>query len=223
MTFNLAPHAFALRLAEGIYDRVMARDNLFTRPCFITQAVLGRLRTGVRALEAFLRRILILIALEMEPELIYVRHPENLAWAKAKIPRVKKYALLIYPPPAPGGLPDFFDTNTRAPAPEWDRDDAIWGQPKVPIGNWLDRLDYLRDLAKDPVKKARRLAYKLARYRHGILMPPSQHHRLLPRWGTEASAIHDALAYQIIEKSKVRPPPHPPPRRGLKPSITVFW
>jgi hypothetical protein len=60
MTFSLAPYAYARVLAAGIRDRVVARDGLILLPSFVSKAVLGHLRTGIRALEAFLRRRLIL-------------------------------------------------------------------------------------------------------------------------------------------------------------------
>ena len=226
MSFTFAPFAFALLQAIGIHAGVLGRDGLITRPNFVSKAVLGRLRTGIRALEAFLRRVLILMALEIEHDLVYVHQPENMARAKAVMPRMKTYSLAIYPAGDRAGYSDngqkFFDQSTCANTLEWDRDTAIRGPVLVPIGCWLERLDHLHALAKDPIAKARRLAFSLARSRHGLLMAPDENPRMLRRWGTEASAIHDAMAYQIMQKSRSRPPPLPPPRRGLKPTITLL-
>ena len=227
MTFALASFAVALLQALGIYAKVMARDGLIQRPAFASKAVLSRLRTGVRALEAFLRRVLILMALDMEHDLVAIDRPENLARAKTLPPRVHKPVFVIYPASYDAAPTDFGDRfsgkNTRADAPICHRDAITSPPPVVPIGHWLDRLYHLHAIANDPIAKARRLAFSLARSRHGILMPPPEHPRRLRRWGTEPSAIYDAMGFQIMQKSRSRPPPLPPPRRGPKPTITVFW
>ena len=227
MSFALATFAFALLQALGIHARVMARDGLIQRPEFASKAVLSRLRSGVRALEAYLRRVLILMALEMEHDLVAIHHPENLARAKALPPRVRKPVFVIYPASYDAAPTDFTErfsgANIGAITPVCHRD-AITSPPLVvPIGSWMDRLDHLHAIAKDPIAKARRLAFSLARSRHGFLMAPPEHPRRLRRWGTEPSAIYDAMGFQIMQKSRSRPPPLPPPRRGPKPTITVFW
>lgn len=231
MTFALAPFTFALLAALDIYTRVIGRDGLILRPDFASKAVLGRLRSGIRALEAYLRRVLILLALEMEHELVFVWKPENLARAKASKPRLKKPFLRIYPTDIDAKHPDFAKrfldrsswADLAANAPISHQDAITSPPPVVPIGRWLDHLDHLHAIAREPVKKARRLAFSLARSRHGFLMAPQEHPRILTKWGTRASATYDAMAFQIIQKSRLRPPPLPPPRRGPKPMITVFW
>jgi hypothetical protein len=224
MSFSLAPFVFALTQAVQLHGRVIGHKDLMGRPGFVRAAIAARLRTGVRALEAFLRRILILMALDIEPDLICIERPENLARAKArKMRRVKKPFLRIYP--SNYGPPTFeFEQRSWVPyTTDVHTHDAALPPLTVPIGRWLAQLDYLHAIAKDPVAKARRLAFSLARSRHGILMAPPSPPRLVGRCGTEISAIHDAMAYQIIEKSRTRPPPLPPPRRGPKPMITVFY
>jgi hypothetical protein len=210
MSFSLAPFAFALLQALQLYARIMARDGLMARPDFVCKAVAKRLAAGVRALEAYLRRVLILMALEIEPGLAPVQRPENLARTKARVGRVRKPLLRIYP-----GKSQF----------DFDCGKSCVSRPfveVVSIDHLMARLDNLEAIANDPVAKAQRLAFTLARRRHGLLIAPPAHPRLLRRWGSEISAIHDAMAYQIMQKSKTRPPPLPPPRRG-KPMITVFW
>lgn len=223
MSFSLATFTFELLQALGIYARVMARDGLIQRPLFASKAIAARLRVGVRALEAYLRRILILMALEIEPDLVAPYRPENLARTKAKMPRVKKHSFVIYPANAASGLPDFGHLFSQGRYTCLRSRDATTPPILVPIGHWLDRLDHLHALAKDPAAKARRLAFNLARSRHGILMAPNTPPRLLRRWGTEVSALSDAMEVQIMTKSRHRPPPLTPPRRGPKPTITVFW
>lgn len=220
MSFSLATFTFALLQALGLHARVMARDGLTLRPQFVSKAIAGRLAAGIRAMEAYLRRVLILMALEMEHELIAIERPENLARAKAKLPRVPKYAFKIYPADGPARQADF--EHRLAQGRKTIRD--VTTPPiVVPIGALMDRLDHLYALAKDPCAKARRLAFTLARSRHGILMAPHVPPRRLHRWGLEVSALSDAMAMQIITKSRSRPPPLPPPKRGPKPMITVFW
>jgi hypothetical protein len=214
MPLSLATFAFALLQAVGIHARVIGRDGLVERPEWVSKAVAARLRQGVRALEGFLRRVLILMALEIEPDLKVVVRPENLAWAKAKVRRARRPLFRIYPSEHYAACPDL---AARLP---WAQRPAQAGF--VPIDRWMARLDHLRAIAKDPTAKARRLAYHLARRRHGLLMPPPERPGLLRRWGTEASALHDAMAVQIMTKSRTRPPPLPPPRNGAKPMITLL-
>jgi hypothetical protein len=234
MSFNLAPHAFALSVAAQMSARVMGKSELMGRPQFVIKAVAARLRIGVRAVEAFLRRILILMALEMEPDLVFVLKPENMARKKEsdrlKL-RAKKPHFRIYTMP---DKPYYFDFEARFPpkyelyqphdfhTTDADTHAAAREPVKVDIANWLARLDQLQDIALDPIAKARRLARSLAKTRPGILRGPPQHHRVMRRQGTEAEAIYDAMAFQIMQRSRTRPPPLPPPRRGPKPSITVL-
>lgn len=226
MSFSLTPHVFALSLAVQLHARVIGRSELLGRPEAVIKAVAARLRTGVRALEAFLRRVLIVMALEMEHDLVFVPRPENLARAKPRKLRVKKPFLRIYTTP---DRPYHFDFEHQ-----FDRSCASTGLTDahahaatlppilVPINKWLVQLDYLHAIANDPIAKARRLAFSLARGRHGIIMAPPSPPRLLRRCGTEISATFDAMALQIIQKSRSRPPPLPPPRRGPKPMITLL-
>lgn len=220
MSSGLTSFAFALLQALDIYTRVMARDGLFQRPEFVSRAIAGRLRAGVRVLEAYLRRVLVLIALELEHELVAVWRPENLARAKASLPRLKNYSLRIYPADKYAGSPNFQNQYSHGPSASID---ASSPPIVVPIRHWLDRLEHLHTIAKDPTAKARRLAYNLARSRHGILMAPDEPPRKLHRWSREAAALYDAMAHQIMTKSRARPPPLPPPRRGPKPTITIIW
>jgi hypothetical protein len=169
-------------------------------------------------LEAYLRRVLILMALEIEPDLKVVPRPENLARAKARVTRARKPIFQIYPTPAQERcIGSGHELHLDRQPKDW-----VSPPPAVPIGRWLNRLDHLHAIAKDPAAKARRLAFTLARRRHGLLMAPPERPRILRRWGREVSAIHDAMAVQIMTKSRTRPPPLPPPRIGAKPMITLL-
>jgi hypothetical protein len=220
MSFSLTAFTFALSQASYLRDRVLGESELFGRPGLVRKAVAARLRKGVRALEAFLRRILILMALEIEPDLVAELQTENLARAKGRKVRAKKAFLRIFPTPS---WAQTFDFRQRVGAPrtsELPPHAAALPPITVPIGRWLRQLDYLHTIIKDPVAKAKRLAFCLARRHHGLLKAPDQHRRVMRGCGTEPNSIFDAMAFQILQKSRSRPPPLPPPRRWPKPTIT---
>jgi hypothetical protein len=223
MSFSLAPFLFALSQAVQLHSGVACHDELITRPLFVRKAVARRLRAGIRALTAFLRRILILMALEIEHDLVAKVQAENLARAKARMPLTKKPFLLIYPKSDRPQDFDFRPTFGASVGSDLPSFNASSLPVTVPIGRWLAQLDHLHRIALDPFAKARRLAFSLARRRHGILMAPPEHPRIMQRHGREATAIYDAMGAQIIHKSRSRPPPLPPPWRGPKPMITVFY
>ena len=222
MPFDLTSHQFVLTQARYIYDRVLGRDGLMYRPDFGTKAIAGRLKTGIRALAAFLRRILILIALEMEPSLVHIDRPENLARSKGKKFRPPSPArFIIYPDKFQPQLPAWFD-----PSP-WDQSHykaPMVREPHttVPLSQLFSQLDHLRDIAKDPIAKARKLAFYLARSRHGIILPPPDNNVTMRRWGLEPSALYDAMGFRISYDSAIRPPPLPPRWRGSHPTITLL-
>ena len=107
MSFSLAPFTFALSQASYLRDRVLGVSELFGRPAFVRKAVAARLRKGVRALEAFLRRILILMALDLEPDLVAEQQFENLVRAKERKVRARKAFLRIFPTPGRAHTFDF--------------------------------------------------------------------------------------------------------------------
>jgi hypothetical protein len=82
-------------------------------------------------------------------------------------------------------------------------------------------LDYLSKLAADPLAKAKRLAFHLARNYQGIIIAPEGPKRIAGRWGTEVSASYTAMAWSIMNQSRNRPSPLPPPRTHW-PTITAF-
>ncbi|MEM1087914.1 MAG: hypothetical protein AAGH90_09295, partial [Pseudomonadota bacterium] len=62
-------HSYHLSLAAKLLASVTARDHLQLNPATITKAAAKRLRQGLRQIEAYLRRVLILMALMLEPGL----------------------------------------------------------------------------------------------------------------------------------------------------------
>ena len=183
MSFSPASFVFPLSQAVKLHAPVIGQSALLGRPEFVIKAVAARLRIGVRALEAFLRRLLILMALEMEHDLVFVARPENLARAKPPKLRAKMPLLAIYPMP---DRPYYFDfehqlnTSRALKAMSNARTHAAAVPPVlVPTHRWLAQLDYLETIAKDPIAKAQRLAFSLARRRHGLLMAPPAHPRVM--------------------------------------------
>jgi hypothetical protein len=91
----------------------------------------------------------------------------------------------------------------------------------VEMANLYAQLDFLTGIAANPLAKAQRLAFHLARKRHGIIMAPAGPQRIGGRWGTQVSTYFDLMALDIITKSRNRPPPLPPPRTHW-PTVTAL-
>jgi hypothetical protein len=72
---NLASFAFLIATAEWLASAVNVRDNLHLRPAIACKAVAARLKSGLIVLRAFVRRLIILMALEMEWGLVDKRGP----------------------------------------------------------------------------------------------------------------------------------------------------
>jgi hypothetical protein len=83
------------------------------------------------------------------------------------------------------------------------------------------QLDYLARIAADPLAKAKRLAFHLARNYEGIIIAPEGPKRIAGRWGTQVSASYTAIAGAVMIQSRNRPPPLPPPRTHW-PTITAL-
>jgi hypothetical protein len=62
----LAAFTMLIATAQSLVDAVGARDDVYLRHATRRQAVAQRLVSGLRLLRAFLRRLIILIALELE-------------------------------------------------------------------------------------------------------------------------------------------------------------
>jgi hypothetical protein len=100
-----------------------------------------------------------------------------------------------------------FDANDRA-APK-----------PVAMARLFQRLDLVSAISKAPLARARRLAFYLARNREGPILAPDPRRRPPSYWNTDARATFDALAHNIITRSKARPPPMAPVR-NCWPTIT---
>jgi hypothetical protein len=207
----LASFSFLIATAQRLAAAVQTRDNLHIRPPLARKSVAARLAGGMRLLRAFLRRLVILIALDLEWNLVDKR-------GAIKRPHDRKskssagFSL--------GGL----DGDTISPwhnsdgpnfkPPLLRRDDDGRSTPiPVDMGRLYAQFDFLARIAANPIAKAKRLAFHLARTRPGIIMAPDGPRRIAGRWGTQVSATYDAMWASIMTQSRNRPPPLPPPRQ----------
>jgi hypothetical protein len=213
----LASFAFLIATAQSLLAAVTTRDNLHIRPPLARKAVAARLASGMRLLRAFLRRLIILIALEMEWGLVDTRGPMKRPHGrKAKPSACATFSLTCFDadkvsPWLNGDGPQFNSAKQQAPSTP----------ASIDMTKLYAQLDFLAKIAAKPVAKAKRLAFHLARKRHGIVMAPEGPKRIAGRWGTQVSASFDAMAASIITQSRNRPPPLPPPRNQW-PAITTL-
>jgi hypothetical protein len=215
----LASFTFLIATARNLVAAVTTRDNLHIRPPLASKAVAARLVSGIRLLRAFLRRLIILIALDLEWGLVDTR-------GVMKRPHRRKSTSTVGF--ALGGLdPDKVSPWLNADGPNFKpripTSAQEWRTATLPVdmARLYAQLDFLARIAANPLGKAKRLAFHLARTQHGIIMPPEGPKRIAGRWGTQISASFDAMAGSIMTVSRSRPPPLPPLRTHW-PTITAL-
>ena len=212
----LAAFAFLIATVQSLAAAVNTRDNLHIRPPVATKAVAARLASGMRVLRAFLRRLIILIALDMEWSLVDPRGVMKRPHGRKSVSSCATFSLK--------GL----DADKVSPwlygdGPKLKTEDTQGYSTPIPIDmtKLYAQLEFLAGIAANPLAKAKRLAFHLARTQQGIIMAPEGPKRLAGRWGTEVRASFDAMAASIITQSRNRPPPLPPPRTHW-PTITAL-
>jgi len=200
MSLDPAFLEFAQRQGDLLAAKIVSRDNVHLSPATLSKAAAARLKSGLRALEAFLRRILVLMALAFEPGL----EPQNrLYTSRPKSPFVEpKHHFKIF-------TSDHDCPDLRNLSDPW-ADPQPGNRGPVVAAPLLARLSALKALLEAPEIRARRLAFHLARRRPGWLLAPGREAHIGRRWGTELSALYDAMATAILEASKARPPPWGP-------------
>ena len=215
----LAAFTFLIATVQSLVAAVTTRDNLHIRPAFACKAVAARLGSGLRVLRAFLRRLIILIALDLEWGLVDTRGAMKRPHG-CKSTSSAGFSLKVFDADKAsswlkGDGPQFKTVLQTGESHEFN--------PPISIDmtKLYAQLDYLSKLAADPIAKAKRLAFHLARTRHGIIMAPEEPARIGGRWGTEVRASFDAMAASIMTRSRNRPPSLPPPRTHW-PTITTF-
>ncbi|MEM7494371.1 MAG: hypothetical protein AAF296_13405 [Pseudomonadota bacterium] len=215
MESNSSPLSHMLIWVQRYADTVMARDNLHLSPALISKAAARRLHQGIKAIEAYLHRFLLLLAMQIEPELASA----NRARAIYGVKGVRKPAPcrgLSFRMPQNRGID--FALSHRFERLRADRRGRGSVSPtQITARPYLERMAVLRALMSDPYKRARRLAWTLARRRPGLLLVPGCADAVRNRHGTEFSALYTAMATGILTQSRARPPPlgpvpRPPPR-----------
>jgi hypothetical protein len=210
--------SFAMLITTGqiLASAVTTRDNLHLRPVVSTKAVAGRLVTGLILLRAYLRRLIILIALKLEWSLVDKRGVMKRPHGRKMTPTSAKLSLTC------------LDSVQVSPwlnsdGPKFKKGHAPTFDQPVPVNmsGLYAQLDFLSAIAANPLAKAERLAFHLARRREGIIVAPLGPKRVAGRWGTQVRATYDALSDFILIESRSRPPPLPPPRTHW-PMITAL-
>jgi hypothetical protein len=209
---------FLITTAQSLVAAVTTRDNLHLRPALARKAVAARLRSGMIVLRAFLRRLIILIALEMEWHLVDTRGPMKRPHGRTSKSLSQKFTLQGLDAQ---GVSPWLNAVGPQFKPVFKSEHRHYGPVEIDMAKLYAQLDYLSKLATNPIAKAKRLAFHLARTHEGIIMAPSGPKRIAGRWGTQVSASYDGIAESIMTKSRNRPPPLPPPR-NYWPTITAL-
>lgn len=156
MTFKPVFFTHAARFAGLFHTRVLSRDGLHLAPKMISKAATARSKQGIRALDAYLRRLLLLLALTVEPGLKPDCTERPIQNRKRQL-QTRNFSLNIFaqqrefPDLSPAFMmttPEKADTNTL-----------------VSTQTILARLSALKALLDAPQVRARRLAFIIARAR----------------------------------------------------------
>jgi hypothetical protein len=89
----LSSFTMLITTAQLLVAAVTTRDNLLLRPVVSTKAVAGRLVTGLILLRAYVRRLIILIALKLEWSLVDKRGPMKRPHGRKMTPTSAKLSL----------------------------------------------------------------------------------------------------------------------------------
>jgi hypothetical protein len=207
---------FLIETAQIIVAAVNTRDNLHLRPEVARKAVAVRLASGLRLLRAFLRRLIILMAVELEWTLVDTRGPMKRPHGRPSKPTLASFSIKGLDAPIASPWLDGYGPQFK-PVIRTGR----VGPVDVDMSNLYAQLKFLSRIAANPMAKAQRLAFHLARTYEGIIIPPDGPKRIAGRWGTQVSAFYAAMRSSIITQSRNRPPPLPPPR-NIWPSVTAL-
>jgi hypothetical protein len=211
----LASFAFLIATAQRLADAVNTRDNLHLRPPLSYKAVAVRLVSGMRVLRAFLRRLIILIAFELEWSLVDTRGEMKRPHGRKSKSSSAKFTLQGLDRHRASPWLNANGLNFKPAIPSCDVDERSAPVP-VDMARLYAQFEFLAGIAADPRAKAKRLAFHLARSypydRYGTITAPEGVVRIAGRWGTEVRASFDAMWASIMTQSRNRPPPLPPPR-----------
>ena len=201
------------------------RGNLdINRPRFAPPGVGKKLKAGIRLIEVYLRRVLLVLALKLEPTLVH--NPKPLV-------RSKKRICLDPQPVFRVVLDQYLNRHKRAELIEMARKkrrERCYREKLPPrpvfMGHLYKRLDMLTAIAANPLKRAKAVAYRIARGREGYIMMPDRTFRppgcVRKLWRTETDMTFNALGFDIATSSKQRPPQLPRRERGDGPRIRIL-
>jgi hypothetical protein len=174
-------------LVGDVQSRAVMGGHLSTqRPAFAARAVARRLAAGLRLVEAYLRRVLIVLALALEPTLVQKLRPMRRPHGRKTPARQPRFVVLGGPlrvSVVSDAVPDRLELLVQRQSGGRVRAKSV---SDVPMSGLYRRLDLLTAIAADPVRRARRLAFHLARSRPGRIFAPDP--TLHPRrgWSTQA-------------------------------------
>jgi hypothetical protein len=216
---------FFLQIVRDLLMGVRADASLLgERPRLAPKSMATRLAAGLRILEACLRNLLLAMALEFEHSLVDARAPLKRPHKKPVFSRPRRFKLLSarFNPFAKSAIRSVEDLRALGQnTPRKPRS----APSLVDMGRLNQRLDQLSTIIADPVARARRLAFHLARSRPGPIHPTESTVRppghLRRWWRPEAGIAFSALAHEIQTRSRARPPPLRP-RRRHGPSVIVL-
>jgi hypothetical protein len=205
--------------AQSLAAMVNTRDDLHLRPEIARKSVAARLVSGLIVLKTFLRRLIILIALDLEWGLVdkrgEMKRPHK---RKSKPSEGFSLPLLDCTKVSPWikAVPPNFKPRVKSQN-EYRTNPAVF----VDMARLYAYFTFLSKIADNPFPKAKRLAFHLARNRPGYILAREGPQRIAGRWGTEIRAYYDTMPALIVDKSRNRPPPLPPPRNHW-PMITAL-
>lgn len=176
---------FGLQQAEEALKNAAGEADLHLRPQMLRKTPAKRFRSRLRAIEAIVRRLIILLATMLDLSPAKSPSPNSGAGPNASCAQNQHAFKLIPVDWAPQPLPDF-KTLTRAPAAR------AFGQPE--IARLLARVSTVLRLIAHPDGAARRLARRIERLRKLKLPrpycpPPERTHRLSAELGFVASSL----------------------------------
>jgi hypothetical protein len=196
--------------AGSLVAMVNTRDDLHLRPDNARKSVAARLKSGLIVLKTFLRRLIILIALDLEWGLVDTRGDMKRPHKRKSKPSEGFHLRLLDAQTGGHWLANHNpDHYPRAKSQrEYGTNPAVF----VDMTRLYAYLAFLSKIADNPYPKAKRLAFQLARNRPGPILALEGPKRIAGRWGTEIRTYYDWLPALIVDQSKNRPPPLPPPR-----------
>jgi hypothetical protein len=202
MTPPPASFAFLIETAQIIVAAVNTRDNLHLRPEVARKAVAVRLASGLRLLRAFLRRLIILMAVELEWTLVDTRGPMKRPHGCPSKPTLASFSIKGLDAPIASPWLDGYGPEFK-PVVRTGR----VGPVDVDMSQLYAQLKFLSRIAANPMAKAhlRRHHHSARRtqaHRRAVGHPSQRllrrhallHHHPKPQQATTASATAQHMA-----------------------------